>query len=830
MMNPAYSLSKIASVTGGKLISEEKGGNLIIDLLIDSRLLIHPESTLFVCLVSSRNDGHRYIAELYEAGVRNFLVQKVPDQSETPDAAFILTDDTLAALQKLGAWHRSQFHIPVIGITGSNGKTIVKEWLYQLMSRDKKIIRSPKSYNSQIGVPLSVWKMESGHEMAIFEAGISRPGEMQNLEAIIRPTLGIFTNIGHAHDADFTDISQKVAEKMLLFTHADQLIYCLDHQLIHQAVSGLPNSVQRITWSRENEADLRILHVDTDLHLTRITGRYKHAEQTITIPFTDEAGIENAIHCWLMMLTLGNQPEVIASRMEALMPIAMRLELKEAIHQCSLINDSYNSDINSLGIALDFLNQQKQHQKKTVILSDILQSGRKKEDLYHEIADILQAKGIDRLIGIGADIRSEQEKFRMEKVFYDTTDDFLLRFPLSSFQEETILLKGARPFEFEKISHALQQKVHETILEVNLDAMVHNLNYYRSKLNQGVKTMVMVKAFSYGSGSFEIANLLQFHRVDYLAVAYADEGVELRKSGISLPIMVMNPEEESFDLLLHYNLEPEIYNFRVLNMLQKAITASETGEPVMIHVKIDTGMHRLGFDPKEVELLIPLLKNNPDVQVRSVFSHLAASEDPLEDAFTENQINRLKTTGKQLKEGLGYDFLLHIHNSAGISRFGNDQMDMVRLGIGLYGIGFNEDEQHRLRNVSTLKSTISQIRFVKAGDTIGYNRKGLAQQDSFIAVIPIGYADGINRRLGNGKGKMFIQGYPVPVIGNICMDTCMVDLTEMISRKMKVSEGDEVIIFGENYPVKKLAEELGTIPYEVLTGISRRVKRIYFHE
>jgi alanine racemase len=847
-MDLSYSLSEIAFHTDGTLFTGKEEPVYIKEILIDSRHLVHPESTLFVAMVSGRNDGHRYIAGLYEKGVRSFLVSALPDQLKTGSAKenkseniislanFILVGNTLDAIQKLSAAHRSRFSIPVIGITGSNGKTIVKEWLFQLMNRDKKIVRSPKSYNSQIGVPLSVWKMEKENDLALFEAGISLPGEMEKLESIIRPTIGIFTNIGHAHDEGFRDLDQKVEEKLNLFVHSGTLVYCRDHELIHNKVmkEASLERVTKFTWSLKQESDLQILRISPGKSTeTTLTGIFRNKEQSITIPFTDKASIENAIHCWALMLLLGYEAEVISTRMKTLVPIAMRLELKEAINHCSLINDSYNSDINSLAIALDFLNQQTQHAKKTVILSDILQSGRDAESLYREISGILAGKGISRIIGIGNEISRHSGQFPMEKTFFATTNDFFDHFLFSSLRDEAILLKGARIFEFERISHALQQKSHETILEIHLDALVHNLNYYRSKLAPGTKTMAMVKAFSYGSGSFEIANLLQFHHVDYLAVAYADEGVELRKAGITLPIMVMNPEEQSFDLLLPYNLEPEIYNFRVLEMLERAIPENqgESKIPISVHLKIDTGMHRLGFDVSEVESLIQRLKKNPEIRVQSVFSHLAASDDPAEDDFTRNQIDCLKATTEKLQTGLNYPFLVHILNSAGITRFPDAQMGMVRLGIGLYGVGFNEKEQRNLRNVSTLKTIISQIKQVKAGDTIGYNRKGIVSENRVIAILPIGYADGFSRRLGNGAGNVMISGFPAKTIGNISMDTCMVDITEMFNNPdFIISEGDEVIIFGDIYPIAQLARDLDTIPYEILTGISRRVKRVYFFE
>ena len=836
------------------------------DILIDSRRLIRPEGTLFVAIVTNRNDGHLFIEELYSKGVRLFLVSKETisnseiakwrnsenSAASIPSdfATFILVHDTLVALQQLAASHRSQFSYPVIGITGSNGKTIVKEWLYQLLGPDFNIIRSPKSYNSQIGVPLSVWKMVKENGLAIFEAGISRPGEMEKLEEIIKPDFGIITNIGHAHDEQFASAIQKTDEKLRLFKHSKQVVYCSDNELIDRCVKFCdPNrTYSPFSWSRSKPADLEIREVQKTSSQTEITAFFKGEELKFLIPFTDEASIENAIHCFAVMLVLKGSLErrvqkseenlafhfslfaALKDRFAMLAPIAMRLELKDAINHCSLINDSYNSDINSLSIALDFLNQQNQHKKKTVILSDILQSGRDKNDLYTEIAALLESKGISKLVGIGRDMNKYSPKFTMHKNFYYTTDDFLMHYPVSSFQDESILLKGARLFEFERISNVLQQKAHETVLEINLDAMVHNLNHYRSLLKPGVKVMAMVKAFSYGSGSFEIANLLQFHRADYLAVAFADEGVELRKAGIRLPIMVMSPEEQSLDTLLKYNLEPEIYNLHILELLEETVKRNQTSnqESVRVHLKLDTGMHRLGFQKDDMDELIMKMQTeslHSAITVVSIFSHLAASENPAQDAFTRKQIRLFDTMSSRLISAIGYQVPRHILNSAGISRFTDAQFDMVRLGIGLYGVGMNDEETQKMRNVSTLRTIIIQLKRIQKGETIGYGRKGKVRVDSLIAVIPVGYADGLNRRLGNGAGKVFISGNPAPIIGNICMDLTMVDVTGM-----NVKEGDEVEIFGDSHPVTELAQAVGTIPYEVMTGISGRVKRIYYYE
>jgi Alr-MurF fusion protein len=825
-----YTIQEIGRIIKGAFVSRYSDNNIVKDLLIDSRSLNSPSSSLFFAIIGRRHDGHRFIGELYEKGVRNFVVSTVPENiNEFNEANFLQVDNTLKALQKLATIHRNNFSIPVIGITGSNGKTIIKEWLFQLLSADKRIVRSPKSYNSQVGVPLSVWQTQEEHELAIFEAGISEPDEMDKLQPIIRPTIGIFTNIGHAHDQNFININQKVGEKLKLFTKVETLIYCSDYFDIQDRIikSEILRNISFFTWSHIHKADLKILKTEKLSRQTVITATYKSNSISIAIPFIDDASIENAIHCWALMLYLGYHPQIIAERMLQLSPVAMRMELKEGINNCSVINDSYNSDINSLAIALDFLNQQKQHQKKTIILSDILQSSMDDDELYSEVAELITEKGISHVIGIGKAIGRQARKFNMEKEFYTSTEEFLDKYPLSAFHNETILLKGARVFEFEQISRVLQQKSHETVLEINLNALVNNLNYYRSKLNPGTKMMAMVKAFSYGSGSFEIANVLQFNHIDYLAVAYADEGVELRKAGITMPIMVMSPEEESLDSLIAYNLEPEVYNFRILRLLKEAIH-NRTGveeKTVPVHLKLDTGMHRLGFEQKELDGLIEAIKAEPRIRVRSVFSHLAGSDDSQFDEFTRQQIVHFSELGNLLREVFGKDILLHILNSSGIVRFGEFQFDMVRLGIGLYGVASNDQEQQKLQNVGTLKSIISQIKEIQAKESVGYNRRWVASGATTIGIVPVGYADGLDRRLGNGRGKLMIGGRFVPIIGDICMDMCMVDITGFNAK-----EGDEVIIFSEAYTVKQLAADLGTIPYEVLTSISRRVKRVYFYE
>jgi Alr-MurF fusion protein len=826
----AYTATEIAGIIRGEMIRTGSPGSIVKELITDSRKVVSASGVCFFAIPTRRNDGHKYIGELYDRGVRNFVVSLDSGDLPALDGANIIrVDNTLSALQMLAAKHRRKFSIPVLAITGSNGKTIIKEWLYQLLAQDKKIIRSPKSYNSQIGVPLSVWQMQEEHELAIFEAGISEPDEMEKLQQILQPTLGIFTNIGHAHDKNFINLAQKVGEKLKLFTKVGTLIYCSDYFEIQDRIirSELSESIRFFSWSRKLKADLVISSVTKKGSQSCIRGIYRGTEHEITIPFTDEASIENAIHCWAFMLLSGYPQKLIAERMQQLTTVAMRLELKSGINSCSVINDSYNSDINSLSIALDFLLQQNQHQKRTLILSDILQSSLSDDELYSEVARLVSEKGISRFIGIGPAIRRHAALFSGDTSFFDDTAVFLRKVPVSSFHNEAILIKGARIFEFEQISMLLQQKAHETVLEINLNALVHNLNYYSSQLRPGTRIMAMVKAFSYGSGSYEIANVLQYHQVDYLAVAYADEGVELRKSGISLPIMVMNPEPEGLDLLLKYSLEPEVFSFRILNLLTEAMRNESRSDQrtVNIHIKLDTGMHRLGFDPQEAENLIEMLADMPRIRVCSVFTHLAAADDPRHDDFTSSQIANFSHIAEKFRNACHPAPLFHISNSSAATRFQNAAMDMVRLGIGLYGISHDKREQEQLQNVTTLRTVISQIKDVAVGETVGYGRLFRAERITRIAVIPIGYADGLSRRLGNGHGRVYINGHPAPIIGAVCMDMCMADITGMDAH-----EGDDVFIFNDHHSIREMAARLDTIPYEVLTSVSGRVKRIYYYE
>ena len=774
----------------------------IVELAIDSRKINTPENALFIALKTSRRDGHAYIQNAYDAGVRSFLVQQAI--GDLPGANILVVPDTLVALQQIAAGHRKGFSVPVIGITGSNGKTIVKEWLYQLLSEDYDLVRSPKSYNSQIGVPLSVWLLEPAHELALFEAGISQPGEMERLEKIIHPSIGIFTNIGEAHSEGFLNIRQKIMEKLVLFRHAKQLIYCRDHLQLNECIvqyrsqirdNTTGESLQLFTWSRKaEEATLKITAERRERNTTHIEGVYKNEPIAIQIPFTDPASIENAIHCWCTMLLLNVAQDRIEARMKALQPVAMRLELRHGINDCTIINDTYNSDLTSLYIALDFLDQQRQHKQRTVILSDMLQVAKPDSELYEEVADAISRKAIHRFIGIGPALYKHKAAFRkhrrLRSIFFKSTAEFLRKFHLLSFESEAILLKGARVFLFEEISSLLEQEVHQTVLSIDLSALRRNLNVFRSYIGSEVKTMAMVKAFSYGSGSYEIANVLQYEGVDYLSVAYTDEGVALRKAGITLPIMVMSPEAAAFDRMIAWKLEPEIFNARSLQVfLEMAQRLQVKDYP--IHIKLDTGMHRLGFIPADIDGLLAMLQETSLVKVASMFSHLAASEDAREDGFTLKQATLFSEMSDRIVATLGYTPLRHLCNTAGIARHPELHFDMVRLGLGLYGIDSSRTLSDDLQQISSLKTTIAQIKEIPAGETIGYGRQGGGHEALRIATISIGYADGYPRALGHGKAHVLIHDKPAPIVGVVCMDMCMVD----ISNIPEAAEGDEVIVF-----------------------------------
>jgi alanine racemase len=818
-----YSLQHIAQIFQTAIPQTE---TVIDTLLIDSRKLTTPKTSLFFALHGLRRDGHFYIEELYQKGVRHFVVSQDFFQNQYPDAVFIKVENTLHALQKLAAYHRSRFAIEIIGITGSNGKTVVKEWLYQLLQFEKHIVRSPKSYNSQIGVPLSVWQISKDDDLGIFEAGISLPNEMQHLEKIIQPAIGVLTNIGEAHSEGFINNEQKLQEKLKLFAHAKIIIANGDEELIRQNIHQF--NVPFFSWGK-NENNILVVHaINKTVFTTNISLQYDEEIFTITIPFTDNASVENAITCCAVLLYLKFNIATIVERMKTLQPVNMRLEFKKSINNCTIINDSYSADVDSLSIALDFLQQQANGQKKVVILSDFV--GNKNNDItfYSGIVALLQKHEVNRLIAIGKKMQQvlpiilSEKNDGFESSFFINTNEFVKRFNPSLFKDEIILVKGARIFEFEKIVSLLEQKVHQTVLEINLDAIAHNFKTFQQLLQPETKIMVMVKALAYGSGSAEVAGLLQYHKADYLSVAYADEGVELRKAGITIPIMALNSETNAFDAITENHIEPNIFSFELLNaFLRHLKTNGYKNYP--IHIEIETGMNRLGFAAGDMKKLGNDLKDNEYVKVISVFSHLVAGEDAAEDEFSKHQFRLLNEAADELQSFLRYDFMRHISNSAGAARLPQLQMDMVRLGIGLYGIGV---KNLPLQPALTLKSTIAQIKHVKKGESISYNRKGIAQKNSVIATVRIGYADGYNRRFSNGVGEMLVKGKLAPVIGVVCMDMTMLDVTDIDH----VNEGDEVILFGSELSIENIAKSIGTIPYEIMTGISQRVKRVYWSE
>ena len=821
-----YSLEKVTALIGARRFGNAEAR---IDwLLTDSRSLAFPETTLFFALRTPVGDGHKYIPDLYRRGVRNFVVGTVPDNYETdyPDANFLRVLSPLKALQRLAERHREEYVLPVIGITGSNGKTVVKEWIYQLLMLSMNVTRSPRSYNSQVGVPLSVWLLDERSRIGVFEAGISQPGEMQALRAIIQPTIGVMTNIGPAHQENFSTIQEKCHEKLLLFKDAKVLIYNADEPVVAESVHDFGFGGQLFGWSRKDEnATVFVRAIEpTEDGKTRIAYFFNGTAAEYTLPFADEASIQNSITALCVCLYLGLTPTDIARRMALLEPVAMRLEVVQGVRGCTLINDAYNSDAAALDIALDFMNRRAKEQAakgRTLILSDIFQTGIPAEELYAKVAEMLKSRGVERLIGVGPAISAAHTLFSIKKSFYPTSEALLESGELDTIHDEIILLKGARNFGFEQIAKALSLRVHETTLDVNLEAIAENLHFYRSFMKPETKLTCMVKASAYGAGSVEIAKTLQERGVDYLAVAVADEGAELRRAGITAGIIVMNPEMSAFGTLFEYELEPEIYSFNLLDALIRAARRQGiTDFPV--HLKLDTGMHRLGFNPKtDIPVLIDRLSHQRALIPRSVFSHFVGADSDGFDDFSEKQFKLFDEASRTLQAAFPHKILRHICNSAGIERFPERHLDMVRLGLGLYGI--DPIDNRVLHNVATLRTTILQIRDVPAGDSIGYSRKTVLDRPSRIAAIPIGYADGLNRHLGNRRGYCLVNGQKADYVGNICMDVCMIDVTDIPCR-----EGDSVEIFGDALPVTVLSDLLGTIPYEVLTSVSNRVKRVYF--
>jgi alanine racemase len=816
-----HRLADLATAVGGTLHGD--GHTLITDLSIDSRQAIGGEGTLFIALEGERHDGHRYIPELIARGVHCFLVHK-DHLPQGEGIRCIAVNDTLDALQCLCAWHRGHFHGPVVGITGSNGKTVVKEWLFQLLRGTAHIARSPGSWNSQVGVPLSVWELGPEHDLGLFEAGISRPGEMEKLRAIIRPTIGVFTTIGPAHGENFGSDREKALEKATLFRDARSIVYCRDHTVVHEALveRGLDKSAQLLDWSRERSAFVHVLGVGHEGTHTHVNAMHAGRAHRYTIPFADSASLENALHAITLLLHLGHAPEWIAERLLQLAPVAMRLQMLEGVHDSTLINDAYSNDLASLTVALDHLVRMSAGRRRVVVLSDILESGEAPAALYDRVGRMLKQAQVEQVLAVGPEIAAHTDRLGVPVRTFADTDALLRSDAAEALDGHVVLIKGARAFGLERVVERWQQQVHGTQLEIDLDALRHNLNHYRSLLTPGTRVMAMVKAFGYGGGALELARLFAHERVHYLGVAYADEGIELRQNGIHTPVMVMNPEPVPFETLHRFRLEPEVYDLRTL---REAIAfAQHVPEAPPVHLKLDTGMHRLGFTAPDLPHLLELLSSARGLTVGSILSHLAASEDPQHDDFTRGQIARFTAWATAIEEVLGYKPLWHIANSGGITRFPEAHFDMVRMGIGLHGIGVDASETAKLRPAATLRTVIAQVKEVAPGDTVGYGRRHRAVGPLRIATLPIGYADGLSRRLGNGHGRVWIHGQEARFTGSICMDMAMVDVTGITCR-----EGDEAIVFDAQHPLTDYARDLGTIPYEALTSISQRVKRVYVH-
>lgn len=787
----------------------------ILHIVTDSRKATAAEGAIFFAIKGATHDGHKYLDEVYKKGVRQFVIEHEDNQFlKHVDVNVIKVRSSLEALQDIVAFHRSSLSVPVIGITGSNGKTIVKEWLFQFLSGEYKLAKNPGSYNSQLGVPLSVWQLQPHHGMGIFEAGISLPGEMSKLARVIRPTIGVFTNLGSAHAEGFSSPQQKTEEKAKLFETCKVVIYCKDHKTIDETINRL--ELPALSWGFSSTAGIQLSGEGRKFAVS-----FKGVSFKLNLPFEDKASVENCFHCVAVMLYLGYKPKQIQERVQLLQSVPMRLELKEGINQSQVIDDTYNNDLAGLQISLQFLTHQHQKKTKRVILSDILESGLPEEELVRQIAALVSQSDVSHFVGIGKVLSAHHKMFPPSSQFYASTEAFLSAFDLDQIQQEIVLVKGARIFQFERIIGRLQRKVHGTIMEIDLGAVVKNLNFFRTKVSPTTKIMVMVKAFAYGSGSAEIANLLQYHKVDYLGVAYVDEGIELRKNNIATPIMVMNPSEESFGNLLPYQLEPEVYSFKILQNLVRFLG----GRACKIHVKLDTGMHRLGFGKEDVEELISILLSHKNLTIGSIFTHLAGADEQQHDEFSEKQVTQFKAEADKISNAIGYKPIYHALNSPGILRLPQFQMDMVRLGIGLYGVNPTNDPIDGLSPVATLKTIVSQIKKLSPGETIGYGRHGVAQNEMTIGTIAIGYADGFSRAFSRGVGKVLINGRRAPVVGNVCMDMTMIDLTGI-----EAKEGDEVIVFGPQLPIQEVALRINTIPYEILTNTSDRVKRVFVAE
>lgn len=797
-------------------------------LLTDSRSLSDAPTTLFFAIATRGNDGHKFIAGLYRQGVRAFVVTRIPDDAaEMPEAVWIKVDDSVAALQRIASLHSD---CDTVAITGSRGKTYLKEWIFQLMEPLRETVRSPRSYNSQIGVPLSLWEIDDSTELAVIETGISYPGEMSRVASIIRPGTVILTNLLSNHDAGFASRSAKAAEKALLAAPdtVKTVIFNADNALIAEALKPYLDGRRVISWSTGGSpsAPLQVRPAGDDgKGKGRLAYMFDGISGEVVYPSGYEWSLENAANALAFMLSEGIEPKLIAERFTHLTPIGTRLSVSEGVNSCSLIFDSYTSDFSSLLPALDFMRRRTTPgQSRTLILSDLRHESHPSGDIYPAIAEAVERAGIDRFIGVGPQLSARRAEFTASSRFYRSTEEMLAEIDPSDFSDEIILLKGAPEFEFLRVYEALEARKHETVLEVNLGALVKNFNHFRNMLPSGTGLIAMVKASGYGAGSFEIAKTLQDAGAAYLAVAVLDEGIELRRGGISMPIMVMNPRVVNYKSMFVNRLEPEIYS---PGMLADVIRAARRAgvERYPIHIKLDTGMHRTGFIEEELPALIDTLESQTYVQAATVFSHLATADCLDMDEYTEAQLSRFGRYTDYMLSRMSVPFKRHILNSAGIIRYGREwPYDFARLGIGLYGVD-PLGRRGELLPVSRLRTVIIALREYPAGEAVGYGRRGMLRLPSKIATIPIGYADGMNRHFGCGAVKVLVNGCEAPTIGNICMDACMLDVSGI-----DCAVGDEVVVFGPEAPVERLADTLGTIPYEILTGVSPRVKRIYYRD
>ena len=769
----------------------------------DTRSLTGNSNEVFVAMKGPNRDGHDFIASAIKKGVKNFIVET---NLATREVNVLQVENSVASFQQIASNHRKKFAYPIIGITGSNGKTTVKEWLSTILAKKFYIVKSPKSYNSQIGVPISVLEMRTNHEMGIFEAGISASTEMDRLAAIIQPDMGIFTTLGEAHDNGFISREKKLKEKMSLFSSSKKVI-CRSDVSWFPEIKKILLGPKIISWSLAGNA---IYSVSWNTSTITIN------DYSFETKFGNEAALENATHCCVTALELGLSRQEIQHGLDGMHAVPMRLELKKGVNGCYILDDSYNNDLAGLKVAMDYMDSQKQNVGKTLVLSDILHSGKPDPELYAEVSALIRQKKFNRFIGVGGKIVSHQKLFKLSGSFYRSTEELLEKFP--DFSNEMILVKGARDFQLERIVKALEEKSHGTILEVNFEALQHNLNQYKQLLKPETKVMVMVKANAYGSGLLEVANFLQHQQVDQLGVAYVDEAIQLRKNGVTLPIMIMNPHVESFVYFEKYGLQPEIFS---LTHLKRFINDSKNLVP--IHLKIDTGMHRLGFSDKEIFPLLQALGANKDIKVASIFTHFSRADSEENDIFTQQQASTFNMIYDQISTTLGYAPAKHACNSSATVRWPQYHFDMVRLGIGLHG--FDPTGKLALRFLGKLKTVISQIHSLKKGEAVGYAGRGKLSRDSEIAILPIGYEDGYLRVFGNGQSNVSINNQLCPTIGDICMDMTMIDVTDT-----DVKEGSEVIVFGNNPTIADLARSAKTIPYEVLTNVSNRVKRVFISE